>query len=123
MLTLNPDIESQSLDRLPSYGLPCNRQHLTDRGLDLGRPIENLVERSAPETMTTTKTDHEKTLVGSRSVMRIGRTMIEGRHTNRPTWTVRMDQIRGSATAIDTNGLGTKGTEHEVDLPTQNLRN
>ncbi|KAL8956054.1 MAG: hypothetical protein Q9193_006305 [Seirophora villosa] len=66
MLTLNPDIGSQSLDRLPPSGLLHILRRLTDHGLDRVRRIEILAEQSVLETMTIILSGHEETLVVSR---------------------------------------------------------
>lgn len=85
MLTLNPDIGSQSLDRLRPSGLLHILRRLTDHGLDRGRHIEILGEQSVLETMTITLSDHEETLVVSRFATKIGHTMTEEHHTSRTT--------------------------------------
>ncbi|KAL8987223.1 MAG: hypothetical protein Q9177_003550 [Variospora cf. flavescens] len=116
MLTLNPDIESQSLDRLLPSGLLHALHALTDHGLDHVRRIENLVEQSVLETMTITMSDHEETLVVLRFVTKIGRTTTEEHHTSHTTWIVRTDRMHASATTTNMTVLGIRDTKHEVDL-------
>ncbi|KAL8919764.1 MAG: hypothetical protein Q9208_006630 [Pyrenodesmia sp. 3 TL-2023] len=123
MLTLHPDIELQSLDRLLSSGLPSNPQSPLDLGRGHGRPTENLEERSALVVMTITMIDHEEIPVVSKSATRTGLARIGGRHTRHTTSTVRMDQIHDSATTIGTIIPGARGTEPEVDLRTRSLLN
>ncbi|KAL9048870.1 MAG: hypothetical protein Q9206_005803 [Seirophora lacunosa] len=72
MLTLNPDIGSQSLDRLPPSGLLHILRRLTDHGLDRGRRIEILAEQSVLETRTIVMSGREETFVVSRSRERTG---------------------------------------------------
>lgn len=83
MLTLNPDIVSQSPDPLLLYGLPSNLQDLTDHGRDHGLPTENLEEQSVPVMMTITMIGRERILAISKSAMRIDRTMTGDDHTTR----------------------------------------
>ncbi|KAL8898262.1 MAG: hypothetical protein Q9207_006795 [Kuettlingeria erythrocarpa] len=116
MLTLNPDIELQSLDRLLLSGPLSNLQSLSDHGRGHGRPTENLEEKSALVMMTITKIAHEGILGVSKSATRIGLAMTGGIHTRLTTWTVRMGQIHDSATTTDMSIPGARGTELEVDL-------
>lgn len=85
MLTLNPDIGSQSLDRLPPSGLLHILRRLTDHGLDRGRRIEILAEQSVLETRTIVMSGREETFVVSRFATKIGHTMTEENHTSRTT--------------------------------------
>lgn len=83
MLTLNPDIVSQFLDRLLQYGLPFNLHDLTDHGLDRARRIGNLGnlgEQSVLEMMNITTIDHGKILAVSKFALRIDHLLI-GDHT------------------------------------------
>ncbi|KAL9016548.1 MAG: hypothetical protein Q9185_006125 [Variospora sp. 1 TL-2023] len=116
MLTVNPDIESQSLDRLPPSGLLHALHALTDHGLDHVRRIGNLVEQSVLEKMTITMSDHEETLVVLTFVTKIGRTTTEEHHTSHTTLIVRTDRMHASATTTNMTGLGIRDTKHEVDL-------
>lgn len=81
MLTLNPDIELQTLDRLHPLGLPFSLQDLYDLGLDHGRPIGNFEGQSALEMMTTTMIGQEEILVVSRSATKTSLMVIEESHT------------------------------------------
>ncbi|KAL8932855.1 MAG: hypothetical protein Q9216_006642 [Gyalolechia sp. 2 TL-2023] len=120
MLTLNPDIVSQSLDRLLPYGLPFSLHDLTDHGPDRGHHTGNLEEQSVLEMTTLTTIDHGKTLVDSRFASRIDH-QVTGDHTDRMIWLVQTDQIRVPATTIDMIDPPTSGIEREVALRTRGL--
>ncbi|KAL8719099.1 MAG: hypothetical protein Q9225_003858 [Loekoesia sp. 1 TL-2023] len=107
MLTLNPDIASQSLDRLLLYGLSSSLQDLTDHGRDHGLPTENLEEQNVLEMMIITTIDYERILAVSKSAMRIDRTMTGDDHTN----------------LIGMTDLLARGTEREVALHIRDLQN
>ncbi|KAL8685546.1 MAG: hypothetical protein Q9218_007694 [Villophora microphyllina] len=112
-LTLSPDIEFQSLDHvprsLPQDHIGLERDHV--------HHIENREEPNVPMRTITTTISHGKTIVASKSGMKIDHMMTEEGLTNSTITAALNDQMEDRVTVTATVVQKTEGKGHEADLP------